>query len=178
MGDVVPWTEFLEGQNLHLADEGHLTLRQGAGRAPASPARRPGDGQGLVTFVSFEYLVLLLGTFAVYYLLPWRARIAAGPRGELRLLCYWEPWYAYLIGFTTLMDYVAALAIHGSEDPRPAPAVPGASIAANLGLLGYFKYTNFALDTVEMLLGRRRRRTSPTSTSSCRPASPSTRSRR
>ena len=26
MGDAVPWPEFLEGQNLHLADEGHLTF--------------------------------------------------------------------------------------------------------------------------------------------------------
>ena len=26
MGDAVPWTEFLEGQNLHLADDGHLTF--------------------------------------------------------------------------------------------------------------------------------------------------------
>jgi hypothetical protein len=26
MGDAVPWTEFLEGQNLHLADDGHSTF--------------------------------------------------------------------------------------------------------------------------------------------------------
>jgi hypothetical protein len=26
MGDAVPWTQFLEGQNLHLADDGHLTF--------------------------------------------------------------------------------------------------------------------------------------------------------
>jgi hypothetical protein len=26
MGDTVPWTQFLEGQNLHLADDGHLTF--------------------------------------------------------------------------------------------------------------------------------------------------------
>ena len=76
------------------------------------------------------------------------------------------------------MDYVAALAIHGSEDPRRRRLFLGLSIAANLGLLGYFKYTNFALDTVRDAAGRRRARASPTSTSSCPPASPSTRSRR
>ena len=106
-----------------------------------------------MTFVSFEYLVLLLGTFAVYYFLPWRARITLVLVASYVFYAYWEPWYAYLIGFTTLMDYVAALAIHGSEDPRRRRLFLGLSIAANLGLLAYFKYTNFALDTVEMLLG-------------------------
>lgn len=106
-----------------------------------------------MTFVSFEYLVLLLGTFSVYYLLPWRARITVVLVASYVFYAYWEPWYAYLIGFTTLMDYFAALAIHGSEDTRRRRLFLGLSIAANLGLLGYFKYTNFALETMEMLLG-------------------------
>jgi D-alanyl-lipoteichoic acid acyltransferase DltB (MBOAT superfamily) len=106
-----------------------------------------------MTFVSFEYLVLLLGTFTVYYFLPWRLRITVVLVASYVFYAYWEPWYAYLIGFTTLMDYVAALAIHSSEDPRRRRLFLGLSLAANLGLLGYFKYTNFALDTLETLLG-------------------------
>ena len=64
-----------------------------------------------MTFVSFEYLVLLLGTFSVYYLLPWRARIILVLLASYVFYAYWELWYAYLIAFTTLVDYGAALAV-------------------------------------------------------------------
>lgn len=106
-----------------------------------------------MTFVSFEYLVLLAVTFAVYYLLPWRARILFLLAVNYVFYAYWEPWYAYIIGFTTLMDYAAGLLIDATEDPRRRRLFLALSIAANLGMLGYFKYTNFALDTVRTLLG-------------------------
>jgi len=106
-----------------------------------------------MTFVSFEYLLLLLGTFAVYYFLPWRLRVALVLVASYVFYAYWELWYAYLIGFTTLVDYVAALAIHGTSDPRRRRLFLILSLGANLAVLGYFKYTNFALDTLRALLG-------------------------
>jgi D-alanyl-lipoteichoic acid acyltransferase DltB (MBOAT superfamily) len=106
-----------------------------------------------MTFVSFEYLVLLLGTFAAYYLLPWRPRILFLLLANYVFYAYWEPWYAYVIGFTTLMDYWMALLIDGTEDPRRRRLFLTLSIAGNLAMLGYFKYTNFALDTLRALLG-------------------------
>ena len=106
-----------------------------------------------MTFVSFEYLVLLLGTFSVYYLLPWRARIIVVLLASYVFYAYWELWYAYLIAFTTLVDYVAALAIHGSRSPHRRRLYLVLSLTANLALLGYFKYSNFALDTLRALLG-------------------------
>ena len=106
-----------------------------------------------MTFVSFEYLLLLLGTFAVYYLLPWRLRVLLVLVASYVFYAYWERWYAYLIAFTTLVDYVAALAIQGTPDPGRRRLFLVLSLTANLALLGYFKYTNFALDTLQALLG-------------------------
>ena len=106
-----------------------------------------------MTFVSFEYLLLLLGTFAVYYFLPWRLRVALVLAASYVFYAYWELWYAYLIGFTTVVDYVAALAIHRTSDPRRRRLFLILSLGANLAVLGYFKYTNFALDTLRALLG-------------------------
>lgn len=107
-----------------------------------------------MTFVSFEYLALLAATFALYYLLPWRARIALVLVASYVFYCYWQPWYGYLIGSTTLIDYLAALGMHRSQDPRRRRLYLIGSVTANLGLLGYFKYTNFALDNLRPLLGQ------------------------
>lgn len=106
-----------------------------------------------MTFVSFEYLVLLLATFAAYYLLPWRVRILVVLVASYVFYAYWEPYYAYIIGFTTLMDYAAGLLMDRSQDPRRRKLYLGMSVAANLGMLGYFKYTNFALGSLKALLG-------------------------
>jgi alginate O-acetyltransferase complex protein AlgI len=106
-----------------------------------------------VTFVSFEYLALLALTVAFYYLLPWRARVLLVLLASYVFYCYWEPWYGYLIAGTTLIDYGAALAMHGSTDPRRRKLYLLASLTANLGILAWFKYTNFALDTLRPLLG-------------------------
>jgi alginate O-acetyltransferase complex protein AlgI len=107
-----------------------------------------------MSFVSFEYLVLLLAVFPVYYLLPGRARILLILVASYVFYCYWEPYYGYIIGFTTVVDYLAALGIDRSEDPRRRKILLVASLTSNLGMLGFFKYTNFALDTLGPLLGR------------------------
>ena len=106
-----------------------------------------------MTFVSFEYLVLLLAVFGVYYLLPWRPRMLFLLVANYVFYAYWEPWYAYVIGFTTLMDYAMALLIDATQDPRRRKLFLTLSIAGNLAMLGYFKYTNFAVDTLKALLG-------------------------
>lgn len=106
-----------------------------------------------MTFVSFEYLLLLLSVFAVYYLLPWRPRILFLLLANYVFYAYWEPWYAYVIGFTTLMDYAMALLIDATHDPRRRKLFLTLSITGNLAMLGYFKYTNFAVDTLKTLLG-------------------------
>lgn len=70
------------------------------------------------------------------------------------------PWYfAGLLVFSTFLDYFASRAIWrenarlDSDDPEIAEAARrkrnlwlGLSLAGNLGLLGYFKYTNFLLE--------------------------------
>ena len=107
-----------------------------------------------MTFVSFEYLALLVATVALYYVLPGRARIALLLVASYVFYCYWEPWYGYIIGFTTLVDFFAGLGMERAQDPRRRRLFLWASLAVNLGMLGYFKYTNFALATLRPLLGQ------------------------
>jgi len=106
-----------------------------------------------MTFVSFEYLVLLLSTFSVYYFLPWRGRILFLLVASYVFYAYREPYYALIIGSTTLVDFVVALLMDRTDSPPRRRALLTLSILFNLGMLGYFKYTNFALDTLRNVLG-------------------------
>jgi alginate O-acetyltransferase complex protein AlgI len=60
----------------------------------------------------------------------------------------WKPWLILLILFSTSIDYLAALGIDRSRSPRTRKALLLTSIAVNLSLLGYYKYTNFFLQTL------------------------------
>ncbi|MFK7930431.1 MAG: MBOAT family protein [Myxococcota bacterium] len=90
-------------------------------------------------FVAFLAIVLL-----VYYQL--------GKEGKLWFLLgmsyifygFWNPWLCLLIFGSTVIDYVCALMIERSgERKRARNAWLGVSLAANLGALFFFKYTNF-----------------------------------
>ena len=103
----------------------------------------------------FLPLVLLL-----YYGLPRRARHAT-----LTLLSYlfygWaNPAFVFLMLASTLIDYFAALDM--TRQGQLAPGGPrtrrqrialGVSVCANLGLLGFFKYFNFGVESYNELVG-------------------------
>jgi len=106
-----------------------------------------------MTFASLEFVVLLVLTFAVYYFLPQRARMVLLVAVSYVFYCYWHPFYGVLILASTLIDYFMALVIDRESSKHVRRAALLASIAGNLGMLGYFKYTNFALDALRSLLG-------------------------
>jgi alginate O-acetyltransferase complex protein AlgI len=107
----------------------------------------------------FYFLPIALGA---YYLLPRRGRHLA-----LTLLSYvfygWaDPRFLPLLIGTTVLDYFVGLAIVGTKpwsngqiEPltfggprtRAQRAAVTLSIVANLGVLGFFKYFNFAVDS-------------------------------
>ncbi|MBN1672798.1 MAG: MBOAT family protein [Kiritimatiellae bacterium] len=106
-----------------------------------------------MTFVSLEFAVLLICTLAAYYFLPRRARQLLLLGASYVFYTYWNPIYGLLILASTLVDYAAALAIDHSRAPAGRRLVLILSIVVNLGILFYFKYTHFALDSLRALLG-------------------------
>ena len=60
---------------------------------------------------------------------------------------WWDWRFLPLMLSTTMVDYVAALAIHRTEVARRRNAWLIASLSVNLGLLGYFKYAGFFLNS-------------------------------
>lgn len=102
----------------------------------------------------YYFLPLALG---LYYLLPTRLRHL-----ELTLVSYlfygWaNPAFTVLMLVSTLIDYLAGLAIdrRGTEGPerdRVQRWALVASIVSNLSLLGFFKYFHFGVDSWNALI--------------------------
>jgi len=104
-------------------------------------------------FNSKVFVVFLLFVLAVYYRL--------GKEGKLWFLLvmsyvfygFWNPWLCSLIFLSTVVDYTCALRIDHAPSQRQKNLWLGVSLAMNLGALGFFKYYNFFLDTLEASLG-------------------------
>jgi len=111
-----------------------------------------------MTFISYAYIVL----FAVALL----ARVTIGRSSNakpylwvllaLSLIFYgWFRWWYLLIlcGTATVDYYAAQLLVRPSLTARQRKQVLAVSMISNLGVLGFFKYTNFALGSIRAGLG-------------------------
>ncbi|MEX0653064.1 MAG: MBOAT family O-acyltransferase [Phycisphaeraceae bacterium] len=113
----------------------------------------------------FYFLPLAL---ALYYALPWRRGRHLMLTGLSYLFYGWaNPAFVLLMLFSTAVDYIAGLVIarrltdwrRPIETLTPGTARSGAqkwavavSVVTNLGLLGFFKYFNFGVDSYNGLL--------------------------
>jgi alginate O-acetyltransferase complex protein AlgI len=87
-----------------------------------------------VSPVAFRRIVLLAASYFFY-------------------MC-WIPKFILLLIALTAIDYTAARWISGAGSPRSRKIALIVSLAANLGLLGFFKYYNFFADNIAYLLHR------------------------
>ena len=106
-------------------------------------------------FNSVQFLIFFAVVFAVF----WLARMH-----QLRVLILlvasyyfymsWNAGLAVLVAASSLVDYVIARMIQSSEDQRRRKLFVTASVVMNLGLLFYFKYMNFFLQSLQEALER------------------------
>ena len=65
----------------------------------------------------------------------------------------WNPIFILLILFSTIVDYMAGQKIHNSTSQNQKRFFLILSLVTNLGFLGYFKYVNFFLGTLNDISG-------------------------
>ncbi len=104
-------------------------------------------------FTSTVFLVWFLpATLLVYALAPrsWRTYVLA----LLSFVFYgwWRPDFVLLMLGSSLLDFYVGGAIERSDDPRRRRRLLLVSVVANLGLLGWFKYANFGVETLNTIL--------------------------
>jgi alginate O-acetyltransferase complex protein AlgI len=102
-----------------------------------------------VLFCTFDFLWFFLAVLAVYWAMPWRrARVWLLLACSYYFYARWNQWLALLITLSTIVDYFIARGIDSPKaPPRRRKLLMTFSLVANLGLLCYFKYANFFLQS-------------------------------
>ena len=106
-------------------------------------------------FNSFDYILFLVIAVAGFWLLARHAQLRFVFVFVASCLFYmaWHPAYIVLILGSTLIDYVVGLRIHATDAPKARKRWLIVSLVSNLGLLGLFKYFNFASQATADVLG-------------------------
>jgi D-alanyl-lipoteichoic acid acyltransferase DltB (MBOAT superfamily) len=100
-------------------------------------------------FTTFNFLGFLVVVLALFYILPRPLRRYLLLAASLFFYMAWKARFVTLILGLITIDYLAALWIVHKEGRQRRMALL-VSLCANIGLLGYFKYTNFLRDTFSM----------------------------
>ena len=103
-----------------------------------------------MTFQSFEYAVLLLLVFGLYWFLQRRLQNLLLLSASYVFYAYVDPRMAPLLGGYTLVSYFAARRIE--NDPRNSRRYLFIVIAASLATLAFFKYAGFFVDNAAEVL--------------------------
>jgi alginate O-acetyltransferase complex protein AlgI len=106
-----------------------------------------------LNFTTLPFLVFLAVVFLVYWGLPrhrWRMVWLLG--ASCLFYISWHPWLILLIVASASIDYLVALRLPELSSVRQRRLLLVLSIGANLGLLAFFKYTNFLLGSANSLI--------------------------
>lgn len=94
-------------------------------------------------------------TFLIYSISPKRLRNLWLLGISLFFYAWGEPRYIWIMVFSTIFDYVNGRMIDTFQDKKPtiAKAVLILSIVGNLSILGFFKYTDFFIQSINTIGG-------------------------
>lgn len=106
-------------------------------------------------FNSFEFLLFLPIVFLLYWFvfrsLRWQNLLVVV--ASYVFYGWWDWRFLFLIAFTSLCSYGSGLLIeHYDGRRRWQQVISGLNIALNLGILGVFKYYNFFVESLDVLL--------------------------
>jgi alginate O-acetyltransferase complex protein AlgI len=104
-------------------------------------------------FCSYEFAFFFAVVFAAYWLLPWhRPRVWLLLVASFYFYASWNKWLACIVLFSSALDYLLALGIERLSSRAARRGLVVVSVCSNLGLLCYFKYVNFFLDSLRQIL--------------------------
>jgi len=107
-----------------------------------------------MSFVSWQFVAFFAITLAGLRVMPTReSRQLLLLVANVIFYGSGTPWHLAVLGVPSIIDYAAARRIEAATDARTRKQWLQFSIACNLGLLAYFKYADFFVDTVAHLVG-------------------------
>lgn len=110
-----------------------------------------------MVFSSFVFLLVFLPVVLIlYYVCPAKGRNLVLLLASLLFYAWGEPKYVCIMLFSTLFDYTNGRLIARWKElgrERAAKATLIVDLFGNLAILGFFKYTDFVIGTVNSLTG-------------------------
>lgn len=104
-------------------------------------------------FNSLLFLVFFAVVLGLHRLpLPWSLRKANLPVASYLFYAAWNPPFVLLLWLSTIVDWTIAKRIAATSSDRGRRALLLVTLCSNLGLLGYFKYGGFLLQTFTDLM--------------------------
>lgn len=101
-------------------------------------------------FNSLDFLIFLPIVFVLYWSIHTRncsAQNVIVLAASYVFYGWWDWRFLSLIAFSTIADYVIGIKLHESANDKVRNRLLWTSIGVNLGLLGFFKYFNFFIDS-------------------------------
>jgi alginate O-acetyltransferase complex protein AlgI len=100
-------------------------------------------------FCTTHYVLFLGAVLALFWLTPWRrGRVWVLLIASFAFYAAWNEWLAALVLATATADFAAARVMGATSRWALRRVLLIASLGMNLGLLCYFKYVNFFLDSL------------------------------
>lgn len=103
-------------------------------------------------FNSFSYAVFLPIVFVIYWAIPNKFRWILLLLASYYFYMSWNVKYVFLIVFITFMSYVLARLLEKESDRRKKKWILISMIAICLGILFFFKYFNFFMESINDVL--------------------------
>lgn len=106
-------------------------------------------------FNSLSFLIFFPIILLIYFVIPKKARYIWLLTASYFFYMCWNPTYVLLLLFSTAITYAGSLLLHRWKDATgKRKAVVAVTLVANFGILFLFKYLDFAVDTVQGVLGK------------------------
>ena len=107
-------------------------------------------------FNSIDYFLFIPAVFSIYWFITQNNLTIQNIFlliSSYIFYAWWDWRFLFLIFFSTMIDYFAGLKIYSAKNNFQKKLFLWSSIIFNLGLLGFFKYYNFFIDSFSELFG-------------------------
>jgi alginate O-acetyltransferase complex protein AlgI len=110
-------------------------------------------GWDAMLFCTKDYLFFLLAVFALYWATPReRVRVWLLLIASFTFYAVWSRELACIVAASSAVDFFLGQQMGAAASPRARKYLLWASLGMNLGLLVYFKYANFFIESFQQLL--------------------------
>ena len=103
-------------------------------------------------FNSLDFLIFFPIVVLIYFIIPKKIRYIWLLVASYYFYMCWNAKYALLIGVSTLITYLSGLFLGKIQKTGLRKLVVAVSFISNLGILVFYKYTDFILDNVNLML--------------------------